>query len=219
MGFKLRLPSRTQISHWIIYSLFAGLFTVLPTALPPLIAPAKAAPAITDSNGCPVGWTYEAAESRCYKTWNYSGRVETFTPPVGITYLDIVLLGAKGGKGGNDASRVGAASSPSGFVRGTLKVSNTPTFTIAVGDSGTVGPTQVGGYGYWRATPAGTNPLGGYAGGAGGSSSIYGTSGAGGGGGAATVLQVSGNTIVAAGAGGGGGAGLNNGAAEQLMSR
>ncbi len=99
MGFSIRMPSRTRTSRWIVYSLFAGLFITLPVALPPIVSVASAAPAVTDSNGCPVGWTYVANESRCFKTWNYSRQVETFTAPDGISYLDIDVKGARGGKG------------------------------------------------------------------------------------------------------------------------
>ena len=33
MGFRLRLPSRTQISRWTVYALFAGLFISTPIAV------------------------------------------------------------------------------------------------------------------------------------------------------------------------------------------
>jgi hypothetical protein len=41
MGFRLRLPSRTKISRWTVYVLFAGLFISLPAGVitaPPIQA-------------------------------------------------------------------------------------------------------------------------------------------------------------------------------------
>ena len=42
MGFSLRLPSRAQISRWIVYSLFAGLFISFPVAVTIGTPPAQA---------------------------------------------------------------------------------------------------------------------------------------------------------------------------------
>lgn len=159
-----------------------------------------------------------AAPSAVTQTFGYTGSVQTFTVPSGVTQLSVTLAGAEGGRGGRD----GYFGTPGGYkgqVTGTIPVTPGQLLTISVGGGGTGGAScsnsQV------RA-PGGASPLSGYAGGGGGMPGSQGCSGGGGGGGAATVLTAGPDTIVAGGAGGGGGSGqwapLNGRQAEATHS-
>jgi titin len=139
------------------------------------------------------------------KTYSYTGSIDTFTVPAGISALTITVVGAEGGNGGADATPAPAAGGYRGVVTGTLAVTPNQVLTVAVGRHGSTGASRIN-----ANTPAaagGLNPLGGYAGGNGGLAGTQGSSGQGGAGGAASVLQVSGSSIVAAGGGGSGGSG------------
>ena len=43
MGLKSKLPTRSQISRWVVYTLFAGLFISLPAAITVSAPPSQAA--------------------------------------------------------------------------------------------------------------------------------------------------------------------------------
>lgn len=115
-------------------------------------------------------------------TYNYTGGMQTFTVPQGITSIDITCTGAQGGSG------IGGAGGAGGFgalISGTLSVTPGQVLNIFVGGEG-------------------GNPTGGFNGGGDGGSPE-----AGGGGGASDV-RVGGiaiaNRVITAGGGGGGGA-------------
>ncbi|MCU1441204.1 MAG: fibronectin type protein [Rhodoglobus sp.] len=149
------------------------------------------------------GVAVQAAPSAVTQTFSYTGGLQTFTVPAGITQLTLTATGAEGGRGGVDASGPGAAGGYKGQVTGTMAVTPGQVLSIAVGGGGATG---IGGAAQTRAA-GGVAPLSGYAGGAGGMPGNQGSSGSGGGGGAATVITAGSTTIVAGGAGGGGGSG------------
>ena len=136
-------------------------------------------------------------------TYNYTGTVDSFTVPAGVTQLTLTITGAEGGQGGPDANGPSPTGGYQGIVSGTIAVNPGDNLSIAVGSGGHSG---IGGGGVGPSTP-GTNPLSGYGGGQGGKSGSQGSSGGGGAGGAATVVQYNSATIVAGGSGGSGGSG------------
>ncbi len=152
-----------------------------------------------------TGGTAAAAPTPVTQTFTYTGSVQNFTVPTGITELTLSLTGAEGGHGGADGA-VGAPGGYKGVVSGTVTVTPGTVLSIGVGSGGTNG-LQRSGASNNVTTPAGTNPIGGYAGGVGGTAGPDGASGNGGGGGAATVVTFGGTVLVAGGAGGGGGSG------------
>ncbi|RZS56194.1 fibronectin type III domain protein [Microcella putealis] len=146
-----------------------------------------------------------AAPSTVTQTFSYTGTVQNFTVPSGVTALTVTLQGGQGGNGGADATPAPALGTYFGVVTGTIAVTPGDVLQVAVGSGGATGrsssnstaPTAFGG----------TNPLSGYDGGNGGQAGTRGSSGQGGAGGAASVLVVDGQDIVAAGGGGNGGSG------------
>ncbi|MDX2279928.1 MAG: zinc-dependent metalloprotease family protein, partial [Saprospiraceae bacterium] len=114
-------------------------------------------------------------------TFNYTGNVQTFTVPAGITSLSIQVFGAQGASGAGTNAGIGAQG---GQATGTLSVTPGQVLNLYVGGAG-IGAT------------------GGYNGGANGGS------GNGGGGGGASDIRVGGtafsNRVIVAGGGGGGG--------------
>ena len=121
-------------------------------------------------------------------TFDYSGVVQPYIVPVGVTNLWISL------SGGGGASGSGAGPGPGGsggYSCAIISVSPLSTLTFSVGSGG-------------NETNAGFSPLSGYAGGNG--SDNYADIGFGGGGGAATIiLMPDGGSIISGGGGGGGG--------------
>ncbi|MDP1816024.1 MAG: hypothetical protein Q8K92_16365 [Leadbetterella sp.] len=123
--------------------------------------------------------------------FNYTGALQTFTVPCGVTQIYITAFGAEGGTGaigGNAAS--GGIGGKGSVVSGYLSVSPGQVLNLYVGGAGTTG-------------------TGGYNGGGNGGSSN------GGGGGGATDIRFPGSSaaerlLVAAGGGGGGRAGCES---------
>ena len=145
-----------------------------------------------------------AAPSAVTQTFSYTGAVQTFTVPAGVTQLSTVITGAEGGRGGRDSQGEPIPGGYKGQVTGTIAVTPGQVLTIAVGGGGATGNSSTSSQ---TRAAAGQSPLTGYAGGRGGMPGGQGSSGGGGGGGAATVLLTGTETIVAGGAGGGGGSG------------
>lgn len=123
------------------------------------------------------------------QTFNYTGAVQTFTVPSGVTSLTVDVIGAKGGTG-YPATSVGGNG---GRVQGTLTVTPGQVLQIYVGGAGANGSANAAG-------------SGGYNGGAAGG--LYASSYSGGGGGGASDIRTSpyalANRVVVAGGGGGG---------------
>jgi titin len=154
-------------------------------------------------------------------TYSYTGSTETLTVPANVTQLTLTVTGAEGGQGGRDASGTAPPGGYQGVVTGTISVTPGEVLTIGVGQGGADSPD-------WNSCSTGasqptgdpndavggTNPLGGYDGGAGGAPGPSGCSGYGGSGGAASVVELgtsgapsSAGTIVGGGSGGSGGSG------------
>ncbi|MCC7506319.1 MAG: HYR domain-containing protein [Saprospiraceae bacterium] len=120
-------------------------------------------------------------------TFDFTGGMQTFTVPDGITSIEIQAYGAQGGNGnGGSGGAVGGTGGLGGLVQGTLAVTPGQVLNLFVGG-------------------AGMGPVGGYNGGANG-----GTQDSGGGGGA-TDIRIGGTAdsdrVLTAGGGGGGGRG------------
>jgi hypothetical protein len=133
--------------------------------------------------------------------------------------LDVVLNGAGGGTGGNDAGHIGGRGSNGDKVTCSINALAGQTYYISTGSAGQNGSSNVraGGGG------AGGYAFNGFSGGGGGNAGGIGTSGGGGGGGGATLLYtIIDGTIkylaVAAGGFGGGGAGNYSNATEYTNS-
>ncbi len=149
--------------------------------------------------------TAVAAPTTTNQTFSYTGAVQSFTVPAGVTELTVALTGAEGGHGGQDGP-AGMAGGYKGVLSGTFPVTPGTVLSVGVGQGGSNGLTRSGNTNNVT-TAGGTNPLGGYAGGLGGIAGPDGGSGNGAGGGAATVIRFGDTTLVAGGAGGGGGSG------------
>jgi hypothetical protein len=137
------------------------------------------------------------------QTFNYTGAVQTFTVPAGVTSITV---DARGGKGGNGVNL--STGGNGGRVQGTIAVTPGSTLNIYVGNAG--GDCE-------------TCPTGGYNGGGGTNAAVGGGQAAGTGGGASDI-RVSpyalGNRLFVAGGGGGGGytgATANGGAGGGLI--
>ncbi len=147
----------------------------------------------------------QAASTTRTQTFGYSGAVEDFVVPDGVTLLTVTIRGGEGGNGGSDQTAAPPLGTYTGVVSGTLSVAPGQRLRIAVGSGGATGRNQVSNG--TASAAGGSNPLDGYDGGAGGRTGVRGTSGQGGAGGAASVLIVGDAHVVAAGGGGNGGSG------------
>ncbi|GAA4355356.1 hypothetical protein GCM10023185_18110 [Hymenobacter saemangeumensis] len=120
-------------------------------------------------------------------TFNFTGGVQTYTVPAGVTQLSVAARGAQGGSNGG-----GYYGGSGALVQATLTVTPGETLSLYVGGAGSPAPFAAGG--------------GGYNGGGNGS---YSGGNRGGGGGGATDIRRGGtaftNRVVVAAGGGGGG--------------
>lgn len=130
---------------------------------------------------------YGEAFEEGIQTYNFTGGIQTFTVPQGVTELFVQVWGAQGGSGANGNSNSGPVSGGAGglggYSEGTLAVTPGDVLNIFVGGQG-------------------ATPTGGFNGGANGGSQNAG------GGGGATDIRVGGtseaNRVIVAGGGGGG---------------
>ena len=124
-------------------------------------------------------------------SFNYTGYVQPYVVPAGVTQLWFSITGGGGANGtaGYSAGQGGFG----GSVQGIVSANQYETLTLSVGAGGS-------------GTNGGTSPLSGYAGGNGGNG-LY----AGGGGAAATVVIMSDGGSIICGGGGGGGSGGGSG--------
>lgn len=131
--------------------------------------------------------------------FNYTGAVQNFIVPPGVTSITIQAFGAQGGSGQGSV-----AGGNGGSVTATISVTPGQTLYIYVGGRGTDASIGTGG---------GTGGAGGFNGGGAGGDASEG--GGGGGGGASDVRQgvddLGHRVVVAGGGGGGGGYGGNGG--------
>ena len=139
------------------------------------------------------------------KTFSYTGKIQTFTVPNGVTNLQLTVRGA-GGRSGIGSSGVAAGTGgPGAQITGTVAVTPGTVLHLGVGQGGgTGGATGCGSQG-----GSGGHGLSGYGGGSGGAASLC-IAGGGGGGGAASFVRIGSNAealVTAAGGGGGGGGG------------
>ena len=209
-----RLATRKKFSAGLVSALALALAFAGVTEM------RSAPPAAANATPCPSGWTFTERPAGnteipygvyCQKTFTYSPVTQVFTPPSGVTEINIESYGAPGGVGGSDAGQPGGQSGPVGRLVTTVDITGVSLVQISVGGAGGngfgSGPDPTSG-------PAGGASSFGFSGGAGGPrgctfggcGSDRGGSGVGGAGGAATVVSFSAQILVAGGAGGGGGA-------------
>ena len=125
-------------------------------------------------------------------TFSYTGAIQTFTVPSGVTTLTVTLSGGGGGSGNNQNTNGGSGA----LVSGTITVTPGQVLTVIVGQ---------GGMSNRGSATGGSASFGG--GGAGGSYTPGGVAGSGAGGGRSAIQNNSGVDLVSAGGGGGGGGG------------
>jgi filamentous hemagglutinin family protein len=165
---------------------------------------------VLNATGITSSTTYTSTCSSSGMSACVAPSITNYIVPIGVTSIQLTLIGGSGGYGGNDGHR--------GNQTG---VSGSYTFTIAVvpGQMLVIAPGGGGGGGGDGANNSGgggggVNGLGIASGGAGGAAGASGSSGGGGGGGAASVVQLKNadGSLIATfyGAGAGGGGGGNN---------
>jgi hypothetical protein len=148
-------------------------------------------------NACPEGQTCNngiCITNTGSNTFGYTGNVQNFVVPTGITKLNVELWGAQGG---NDGTIIGGKG---GYAKGTLTVQSGSTIYVYVGGKGTDGP----------GSGQNCNLAGGFNGGGPTGTVCCSNAGAGAGaGGGASDLRIGGqslsNRVIVAGGGGGAG--------------
>lgn len=167
------------------------------------------APQSADSAVCPVGTA--TTFGTCQDFFHYSGSVQTFTVPDGVSALTLIAQGGDGGgKCGVGPTYSGSAGGDAG---GALAVTADETVSILVGGAGSPSPSPADFCAAGSEAPSGGTGAGGYGGGGTAGTAtqeeIEGTRGnlyglAGGGGGASEISVGSVVELVAGGGGGGG---------------
>ena len=141
------------------------------------------------SNGA-TSFEVNAAPARQTTTFAFTGAVQTYTVPAGITQIAVVLNGAQGGSGNQ-----GIAGGSGGQATATISVTPGEVLQVIVGGQGGAGGANAAGAAGFNDGGAGT----------------VATQSGGGGGGSSDVRRsayaVGDRLIVAGGGGGGGGAG------------
>ncbi len=122
----------------------------------------------------------------------YTGSVQTFTVPNGVTELTVKAWGAGGGGGGTNGSVKGGVGGGGAFVSGVVSVTSGSDLSIYVGQGGGSGASAANNaFGGGGRRSSGTDPV----------------TSTGSGGGGATYILDGGSLLMAAGAGGGAGGG------------
>lgn len=180
------------------------------TVVPPVVAPEIVTPKAQAVTGTVTPSTHASGT--------------TILIPQGVTSVTFEVVGAAGGKGGND-NAVGTNGTVAGRVITTLAVEPGDVIGLYGGNFGAAGTDSAsgsgGGAGGTDTFPATPYSIGGtyynsmnFAGGNGGNAGSGGSSGGGGGAGAASIATVNYEIVaIAAGAGGGGGSGYGSNAA------
>ncbi|HTW13948.1 MAG TPA: sortase [Nocardioides sp.] len=140
--------------------------------------------------------------TRCTATFSYTGAVENFVVPVGVTTIRAVVLGAQGGKSkGVDSGVDPSLGGLGGRTTADVPVTPGQTLRIVVGQQGSGGQaadkTTVGTFGGGGVPGQTTTPVSGSGGSGGGGSFVFGPG--------------TGNLLIAAGGGGGAGSGTAGG--------
>lgn len=134
-------------------------------------------------------WSVNTLNAQAY---SFSGAVEEFVVPDGVTSVTVKAWGAGGGGGGINGANKGGAGGGGAFVTGTIPTTPGATLALTVGEGGHA-PTATRYVAFGNGGASGT--------------AQDGSSSRGGGGGGATYVLDGSTILVAAGAGGGGGGG------------
>lgn len=117
-----------------------------------------------DATNCGATVTYSAPQaidpcSSTNQTFNYTGSIQTFVVPSGVTTLEVECIGAEGGNGNQATSPAGLGA----FVAGDITVTPGETLEIIVGQSGVTGTSGLhgggGGGGTFVIRQSGNTPL------------------------------------------------------------
>ncbi len=178
---SFRMGTRHGVARLLAATLVGSSLAVVTSIVNP--APASAATPVTT-------------------TFAWSGALQTYTVPAGVTRLSVELAGGNGGNGEGAADTDGGDAGVGGVVSGSLSVSPGDVVSIAVGaGGGNAGDCQGGGGGLVPDI-AGISMWGGNS-----SSACSPISGTAGGGGAGTGIATAAGLVAVAGGGGGGGGG------------
>jgi hypothetical protein len=85
-----------------------------------------------------------SASTSASVTFNYTGTVDAFTVPAGVTQLTLTITGAEGGQGGPDANGPSPTGGYQGIVSGTIAVNPGDNLSIAVVPAARAGLAEVG---------------------------------------------------------------------------
>jgi hypothetical protein len=150
------------------------------------------------NGGVMIAYAYGATQS-----FVYTGSLQTYTVPAGVSWVTLTLDAAGGGGAGADSAGNGGNGGYGASVSGTYPVTAGTVLDIYVGGAGQGGNTSTGAYSCTNS--AGAGGWSDFAGAIGGEAGCSGWSGSGGGGGgASTVTTSTGSVLIVAGGGGGG---------------
>ncbi len=158
----------------------------------------------TNTTGAPITGTITVTPSTggsATQTFSYTGAVQTFTVPAGVTSITLKAWGAQGG---NVIDRLAnSTGGKGGYAEGTLSVTPGQTLYLNIGGQGsTSGTGGFNGGGAGGLAAAGGACYGGYGGGGGGATDIR------------TVANTTSNRVLVAAGGGGSGRDYCNGGCQ-----
>lgn len=113
-------------------------------------------------------FVFSASEAQTVTTFNYTGSMQTYTVPIGVTSITVDVYGAQGGFGYNAPNAIPGRG---GRVQATLAVTPGEILNIFVGGQGGPGGTTVGGTAGYNGGGTGGGWPGGRSGGGGGGAS------------------------------------------------
>jgi hypothetical protein len=152
------------------------------------------------NGGVMIAYAYGATQS-----FVYTGSVQTYTVPAGVSWVTLTLDAAGGGGAGADSGGNGGNGGYGASVSATYPVTAGTVLDIYVSGAGQGGNTSTGAYSCTNSSGAGG--WSDFAGAIGGEAGCSGWSGSGGGGGGASAVTTSSGTVLVVAGGGGGGQG------------
>ena len=115
---------------------FSSSLVVLLTGFLTLAGIGPGSPEQAAASACPANWTLQAG-GYCQRTFEFSGALQTWIVPSGVSSISVDMHGAAGGSGGPSTIGVGGLG---GRVQANLTVSAGDSLGLYVGG---VGPSNV----------------------------------------------------------------------------